>query len=131
MDYKELVNLAADARKKSISPYSNFKVGAALLTEDGKVYEGANIENATYGLTICAERTALFAALLAGERKFKAISVIGDDGGFCPPCGPCRQLLVEFCGPELDVILRKSEGDLQIIKMKELLPLSFDGTFLK
>lgn len=130
MEYRELADKAIKATQKSIATYSNFKVGAALLTDAGKVYIGANIENATFGLTICAERSALITALLNDERKFKAIAIVSGDGNFCPPCGSCRQLLFEFCGPELDVILLKPDKELFVKKLKDLLPITFDESFL-
>ncbi len=125
MESKELVTLAIDAKKKSYSPYSNFRVGAALLTKDGKVYQGANIENAAYGVTICAERTAAFAAKLDGVEEYSAIAVASDSNDYIPPCGSCRQVLMELCGEELDVHISNGNGDVKIIKLKELLPFSF------
>ncbi len=128
---KQLAELAVEAKKKAIPTYSHFHVGAALLTDDEKIILGANIENASYGLTICAERTAVFKALLDGERKFKAIAIAGDSEDYLPPCGACRQILMEFCGPELDVIMVNQKGETKTMKMKELLPLSFNQEFLK
>ncbi len=125
MDYKKLANLAKDAKELSYSPYSNFRVGAALLTQDGKVYKGANIENASYGLTICAERTAAFAAKLAGEKDFSAIAIASDSKDFIPPCGACRQVLLELCGKELDVIITNGNNEQKIFKIKDLIPFSF------
>lgn len=128
---KELVQQAINAKSKSIATYSNFHVGAALLTNDGKVILGANIENASYGLTICAERTAVFQALLDGERKFSAIAIAGDSEDYLPPCGACRQILMEFCGKDLDVIMVNLKGETKTLKMSELLPHSFNEEFLK
>ncbi len=128
---KDLANLAVAAKLKSIATYSNFHVGAALQTLNGKIIIGANIENATYGLTICAERTAVFKALLDGERDFASIAIAGDSVDYLPPCGACRQILMEFCGDELDVIMVNKKGETKTIKMKDLLPYSFNKEFLK
>jgi len=127
---KELVQMALEACTHSYSPYSNFCVGAALLCEDGQVFCGANIENATYTPTNCAERTALFTAVFSGQRKFKAIAVVGGKNGkckdFCPPCGVCRQALREFCKDDFEVILGKDDLSYRSLKLIDLLPLSFD-----
>ena len=130
-DKKELAQKAIEAKSKAIPTYSQFHVGAALLTEDGKIIQGANIENASYGLTMCAERTAVFTALINGERKFKAIAVAGDSEDYLPPCGACRQILIEFCGKDLDVIMINKNGKTKTVKMNELLPYSFDEEYLK
>ncbi len=131
MTKKELITLAIETKKKAISTYSNFRVGAALLTKDNKVITGANIENASYGLTLCAERLAIFTALHNGERNFKAIAIAADSKDYISPCGACRQILMEFCGPNLDVIMINSKGEHKTIKMKKLLPYSFDKEYLK
>jgi len=128
---KELIQKAIDAKSKAIATYSHFHVGAALLTEDGKIYQGANIENASYGLTMCAERTAIFKALLEGERKFKAIAIAGDSDECTTPCGACRQIIMEFCGKDIDVIMVNKNGKSKTMKMDKLLPFSFDEDFLK
>ena len=128
--YTELIKLAHIAKNKAIPKYSNFHVGAALITEDDKVYQGANIESSSYGLTICAERTALFQALLDGKRDFKAIAIVSDSDDFCPPCGACRQVLSDYCSPEMEVILSNKE-ETKVIKLKELLPFSFNEEYLK
>ncbi|KAF0153318.1 MAG: Cytidine deaminase [Ignavibacteria bacterium] len=128
---KELAELAVKAKSKSIAPYSNFHVGAALQAKDGKVILGANIENASYGLTMCAERTAVFSALLDGKREFVSIAIAGDSEQYLPPCGACRQILMEFCGKDLDVIMVNNNGAYITLKMFELLPHSFDEEFLK
>ena len=130
MNRSELVRLAIDARKFSYSPYSNFMVGAALLTKKGKVYTGCNIENAAYSPSNCAERTAFFKALSDGEREFEAIAIVGGlkDKGLeiCAPCGVCRQVMMEFCDYEtFEIILGKSEDDYLKYTLKELLPLGF------
>lgn len=129
--YNELIQKAIEAKSKAIPTYSNFHVGAALLTDDDKIIIGANIENASFGLTICAERTAVFKALIDGERKFKAIAIAGDSENYLPPCGACRQILLEFCGKELDVIMINNKSESKRMKMKELLPFSFGEEFLK
>ena len=129
-DYKILMSEAQKARQKSYSPYSHFRVGAALLTKSGKIYTGCNIENAAYTPTVCAERTAIFKAVSDGERDFEALAVIGGAEGetadFCAPCGVCRQVMREFCNPEtFRVILAKSVEEYQEFTLKELLPLGF------
>ncbi|HHW56875.1 MAG TPA: cytidine deaminase [Clostridia bacterium] len=124
-DYKKLVELAKEAREKAYAPYSNFKVGACVITEDGKTYQGCNIENASYGLTNCAERTALFNAYANGERKLKAIAVIADTEGPVSPCGACRQVMIELGGEDMVVILSNMKGDYAIFTVKDLLPGAF------
>ena len=120
----ELVSLAKKELQNSYSPYSGFKVAAALITKSGKVYTGANIENSSYPATVCAERVALFKAISNGERRFEAIAIVCEKGDFCYPCGICRQVMSEFCDESFRIIL---EGD-NIIKshtLEELLPHSF------
>ncbi|OGU61795.1 MAG: cytidine deaminase [Ignavibacteria bacterium RBG_13_36_8] len=131
MEYSELAEQALSAKKLSYAPYSNFHVGAALLTQDNKLFLGANIENASYGLTVCAERTAVFNALLEGEKKFKAIAITSDAEEFCPPCGACRQVLLELCGKELDVILINKQKEMKMHKLSDLIPFSFGNEYLK
>jgi cytidine deaminase len=130
MEYKELADLAAAAKEKAIPTYSKFRVGSALLTEDGKVFTGGNIETSSYSLTLCAERVALFKALSEGYRKFKAIAIASDDPDFCPPCGSCRQVLNDFC-KSIDVILINHRSELKIFKLGELLPFPFGDDNLK
>lgn len=133
MDYKELIKEAFKARESSYTPYSNFKVGAALLTSEGKIYRGCNIESASYTPSNCGERTAFFKAISEDERDFKAIAIVGGaadtpEGEFeyCAPCGVCRQVMAEFCDlDDFQVILAKSEDDYKIYSLNELLPLSF------
>ena len=132
MDYKELVKMALEAREMSYSPYSNFKVGAALLTKNGKVYKGCNIENAAYSPGNCAERTAIFKAVSEGEKDFVAIAIVGghvdsDELTICPPCGVCRQVINEFVDcEEFDIVLGTNKPeDMRVFKLKELLPLGF------
>ena len=127
---RELSCLAIEAMKKSYSPYSKFTVGAALLTRDGKVYTGANIENASYTPTVCAERVAFFTALHNGETEFEAIAIVGglagDVQGICAPCGVCRQVMSEFCSPDFKVVLVKSnDADFEEVTLGELLPYTF------
>lgn len=130
-DIKNLVQQAVNARSKALPTYSNFHVGAALLTEDGKVYTGANIENSSYSLTICAERTAVFKAVLEGEKKFTAIAIACDGEALCSPCGACRQVLSDLCGGNIDVIMANQKGDYKVYKLSELIPHSFGEEFLK
>jgi len=121
---RALIAAAKAARKNSYSPYSRFKVGAALLAKSGRIYAGANVENASYGLTLCAERVALATAVSAGARKFSAIAVVGKDARFLSPCGACRQMLAEF-GTALKVVMRDAKGKIVIKSIEDLLPLSF------
>lgn len=123
MDYDGLVKLAYEAAENAYAPYSNFKVGAALLTKSGKVYTGCNVECASYGGTNCAERTALFKAISEGEREFVAIAVVNSNHDYTYPCGICRQVLSEF-GTEFDIIMNGSEGN-RVYKLSELLPFTF------
>ncbi len=125
MNVEQLISQANEAKATSYSPYSNFRVGAALLTKEGKVYKGANVENASYGLTICAERTAAFTAKLASEINFSAIAIVSDSEDFIPPCGACRQVLLELCGQDIDVIVTNGKNEKKIFKLRELIPFSF------
>ncbi len=126
---KKLLEMAKKARENAYAPYSNFKVGAAIITEDGKVFTGANVENASYGLSICAERVALFKAVSEGYRKFKAIAIVADTDGPVSPCGACRQVLSEF--GDMDVIMANVKGDMKVMKLSELLPESFTSEDLR
>lgn len=127
-DYKSLMVQAQSARKNSYSPYSHFRVGAALLTKSGKVYTGCNIENAGYSATNCAERTAIFKAVSEGERDFEAIAIVGGREGetadFCAPCGICRQVIAEFCGKDFKIILG-NEREFSVHTLDSLLPYAF------
>jgi cytidine deaminase len=125
-----LVVAARQARRRALAPYSKFKVGAALETEDGVIVSGCNIENASYGLTMCAERVAMFAALAQGHRKFRRIAVVADTDAPTPPCGPCRQILWEF-GGDLEVTLANLRRVTAHHRMAELLPLPFDDRLLR
>ena len=124
----ELMECAVQAREYSYSPYSNFRVGAALLGKSGKVYTGCNVENAAYSPTNCAERTAIFKAVSEGEREFVAIAIVGGKGNelsdFCAPCGVCRQVLAEFCGASFRVVLG-NPSNIQVVTLAQLLPFSF------
>lgn len=127
MDKKELINLAFEARENSYSPYSSFRVGAALLAKNGKVYKGCNIENAAYSPTNCAERTAFFSAIADGEREFKAIAVVGGKDGvtqFCTPCGVCRQVMSEFCDKDFEIYITDGK-EIKTFILGDLLPESF------
>jgi len=126
---QELIKLAIKAAANSYSPYSKFKVGAALLTTDNKVYLGCNIENAAYGPSNCAERTAFFKAISDGAKDFKAIAIVGGKDNFnefCPPCGVCRQVMNEFCSKDFKIILGKENLEYKTYTLEELLPLSFE-----
>ncbi|NLB35845.1 MAG: cytidine deaminase [Clostridiales bacterium] len=131
MNEKQLIEAAFNARERAYVPYSSFEVGAALLCGSDKVYEGCNIENSSFSLTNCAERTAIFKAVSQGETDFKAIAVVGGRKGgeeldFCPPCGACRQVLAEFCKGDFLVIMARSADDYIARTLQELLPLSFE-----
>ena len=120
-----LVKAARRARGKAVAPFSKFKVGAALETARGKVYLGCNIENASYGLTLCAERVAIFKAVSEGERRFKRVAVVADTERLTAPCGACRQIIWEFCG-NCEVIMSNLKGKVAVHRMKALLPVPFD-----
>lgn len=134
---KELVRAAIEARRKSYSPYSHYQVGAALLTADGKIITGCNVENAAYGPSNCAERTAFFKAVSEGIRDFSAIAIVGSPEGedlsqFAYPCGVCRQVMREFCEPsQFQIIVAKSEEDYRVMTLAELLPESFGPANLR
>src|SRR6266566_8487035 len=126
---EQLIDLAKQVRENASAAFSNFKVGAALLGEDGRVHTGCNVENATYGLTVCAERVAIFKAISEGERGFDAICVVTDTETLTPPCGACRQLIWEFCG-DVPVIMANVKGKTEVIQMKDLFPKPFDSSNL-
>jgi len=130
MNYKSLAEKAVESKSKALPTYSNFHVGAALITVDDKIYTGCNIESSSYSLTICAERTAIFKAISEGERKFKAIAVAGDTEGFISPCGACRQVISDLCG-DIDVVLVNSKNETKVMKTSELLPFAFSDKDLK
>ncbi len=135
MTEKDLCSLAIQAMERSYSPYSGYRVGAALLTSDGVVYTGCNIENASYTPTICAERTAIFKAVSDGVRQFSAIAVAGGkDGvisGAFPPCGVCRQVMAEFCPPDFSVLVVTGEDSFARYTLSELLPSGFGPSNLQ
>lgn len=128
MNHKELIISALEAREKAYCPYSNFKVGAAVLFEDGKIYSGCNIENASFGGTNCAERTAIFKGVYEGNRIIKALAVVGDTSTYTYPCGICRQIIAEFVeGGDTPIIIIKNENDYLVKTFDEILP----GVFSK
>ena len=130
MNNLDLVKIAFEAMEKAYSPYSHCKVGAALLTSEGKVYTGCNVENASYGATNCAERTAFFKAISEGEREFLKIAIVGGLEGVVTnmfmPCGVCRQVMDEFCDRDFEVLVAKDQENFEIFTLSQLLPLSFD-----
>ena len=127
---KELIDAATDVRERAYAPYSNFRVGAAVETDDGDIYTGCNVESASYGLTVCAERVAIWKGISRGVTKFGRIAVVVDTEELTPPCGVCRQIIWEFCG-DVPVILSNLHGKSETIQMSELLPRAFDSKFLK
>jgi cytidine deaminase len=127
---KELVEAARDVRERAFAPYSNFKVGAAVRTKSGKIYTGCNVESASYGLTVCAERVAIWKAVSEGENEFVEIAVVAATEELTPPCGVCRQIIWEFCH-DIPVILANLKDKTEIVQMSELLPRAFDTKFLK
>ncbi|MDP9147065.1 MAG: cytidine deaminase [Acidobacteriota bacterium] len=124
-----LIAAAKQARENAHAPFSNFRVGAAVLASSGRVFSGCNVENATYGLTMCAERVAIFKAISEGERGFTAIAVVTDTDALTPPCGACRQLIWEFCG-DVPVTMANLEGKTDVVQMRELFPKPFDQSNL-
>jgi cytidine deaminase len=125
----ELLQAALAARANAFAPYSKFQVGAALEDSDGRIHTGCNIENATYGLTVCAERVAVFKAISEGVRKFRRIAVAADTDALTPPCGACRQILWEFCG-DLEIALVNPQGKIETYQLKDLFPKPFDASYL-
>lgn len=130
IDYKLLINKAIEASKKAYSPYSKFNVGACLLTASGKIYTGANIENSSYGATICAERNAINSAVFDGEREFVAIAIMSSSNDYTFPCGICRQVMCEF-SKDMQVIVAKNENDYKVFTALELLPHCFTKEDIK
>ena len=124
-----LVEAALRVRENAFAPYSKFKVGAAVEAADGRIFAGCNIENATYGLTVCAERVALFNAISAGAHRFSRIAVAADTERLTPPCGACRQILWEFCG-DCEITLVNLTGKTETLRVRDLLPRPFDDSFL-
>ncbi len=130
INYKQLVREAYEAQKFAYAPYSNWVVGAALLTKEGKIYRGCNVENSTFSPSNCAERTAIFKAVSEGVRNFVAIAIVGNDknteigkGDFCPPCGVCRQVMTEFCDGNFEIILAKGYDDFEVYTLSDVMPL--------
>jgi len=126
---QELVETATTARLRSIAPFSDFLVGAAVKTEAGKVYIGCNVESASYGLTVCAERVAIWKALSEGERDFTELAIVADTDTLTPPCGTCRQIIWEFA-KNATIILGNLKGETEVVSIRELLPRAFDARFL-
>lgn len=125
MNYEELIKVAMEYRERAYIPYSNFKVGAAVLFDSGKIYGGCNIENASFGATNCAERTAIFKGISEGEKEIKAVAVVGDLNAYTYPCGICRQVIAEFGNMDIKVILAKNEKDYIVKDLSEVLPGAF------
>jgi len=128
-DRETLVAAARAAREHAHAPYSNFRVGAALRATSGRIFTGCNVENATFGLTVCAERVAVFKAISEGERGFRAMAMVTDREALTPPCGACRQILWEFCG-DVEVVLANLDGQLEVHRMSTLFPRPFDSSNL-
>jgi len=126
---QQLIETAKSARLRSIAPFSNFLVGAAVKTDAGKVYTGCNVESASYGLTVCAERVAIWKALSEGERQFIELAIVADTESLTPPCGTCRQIIWEFA-KNATIVLGNLRGETQIVSIRELLPRAFDARFL-
>ena len=129
-DGKELIEAATRVRENAYAPFSKFQVGAALETDDGQIIVGSNVESASYGLTVCAERVAVWNAISQGKRKIKRIAVVADTEDLTPPCGVCRQIIWEF-GGDIPVIFANLTGKSETVQMKDLLPRAFDTKFLK
>ncbi len=126
MTNAELIKIADEAKEMAYSPFSNFKVGAALLGKSGKVYTGCNVENSSYGATNCAERTAIFKAVSEGEREFEKIAIMSSSGDFTSPCGICRQVIFEFMSENNgEIILGNDKGEMEIFTVQEMLPKGF------
>jgi cytidine deaminase len=124
-----LLEAALESRARAHAPYSHFRVGAAIEDETGRIHTGCNIENSTFGLTLCAERLAIFKAMSEGARKFRRIAIAADTPVLTPPCGACRQILWEFCG-DIEITLVNLAGNTETFQMKDLLPRAFDESFL-
>jgi cytidine deaminase len=131
MNDDELIEHATDARRWAHAPYSNFSVGAALLSSDGRVFTGCNVENSTYGLSMCAERVAIFKAVSEGVHEISRIAVVADHEHIAPPCGCCRQMIWEFASNETEVILANLSGDVRRYRITDLLPEAFDERYLE
>jgi cytidine deaminase len=128
-EFDSLIAAAKQSRENASAAFSNFRVGAALRAKSGRIFGGCNVENATYGLTVCAERVAIFKAISEGERSFDSIAVVTDTDKLTPPCGACRQIIWEFCG-DVPVILANLQGNVEIVQMRDLFPRPFDDSNL-
>lgn len=128
--FQPLIEAAQRARLQSVAPFSNFRVGAAVRTENGKIYTGCNVESASYGLTVCAERVAIWKALSEGERVFTELAVVADTEILTPPCGTCRQIIWEFARGA-DIVFANLQGESEVFHVADLLPKAFDARFLK
>jgi len=126
-EYDSLIAAARRARENAHAPYSNFRVGAALRAKSGRIFGGCNVENATYGLTVCAERVAIFKAISEGERGFDAVAVVTDADSLTPPCGACRQLIWELCG-DVPIVMANLKGKREVLQMRDLFPKPFDSS---
>src|ERR1700704_5695442 len=124
-----LVEAALQVRENAHAPFSKFKVGAAVQDDSGRIFTGCNVENATYGLTVCAERVAIFKAISEGARKFTRVAVVADTDTLTPPCGACRQILWEFCG-DVELVMANLQGKTESLRLKNLFPRPFDASFL-
>ncbi len=124
-----LVQAAIQAREQAFAPFSRFKVGAAVLDAAGRIHTGCNIENSTYGLTICAERVAVFKAISEGARAFTRVAIVADTGQLTPPCGACRQILWEFCG-DVEIVLANLAGKMEQFRLSDFFPRPFDASFV-
>jgi cytidine deaminase len=124
-----LISAAVEARRNAHAPYSKFQVGAAVEDSSGRIHTGCNIENATYGLTLCAERVAIFKAISEGARRFTRVAIVADTETLTPPCGACRQILWEFCG-DVEIVLANLQGKSETVRLATLFPRAFDASFL-
>jgi cytidine deaminase len=124
-----LIAAALAARENAFAPYSKFRVGAAIEDSEGRIHTGCNVENSTYGLTVCAERVAVFKAISEGVRKFRRVAVAADTDSLTPPCGACRQILWEFCG-DIEIVLVNLRGQTETYRLKDLFPKPFDVSYL-
>jgi cytidine deaminase len=124
-----LIAAAISARENAHAPFSKFRVGAAVLDAEGRIHTGCNVENATYGLTLCAERVAIFKAISEGARSFTRVAVVADTANLTPPCGACRQILWEFCG-DVELVLANLQGKTETLRLGALFPRAFDASFL-
>ena len=129
-DLNSLIEIATDARERAFAPFSNFRVGAAVETEDGEIYTGCNVESASYGLTVCAERVAIWKAISEGARCFGRLVIVADTERLTPPCGTCRQIIWEHCR-NTTIVLANLRGETETVDIQHLLPRAFDAKFLR